>query len=57
MSPSGLTLALPVSPTAVRDPGADAGADVSAQGVRAESARLPQDDAVPEVATDGGPAG
>ena len=36
---------------------ADAGADVEAQGLRPLAARLPQDDAVPEVAKDGRPAG
>lgn len=37
----------------MRDTGADAGADVAAQGVRAVAARLSQDDALPEVAADG----
>jgi hypothetical protein len=41
----------------MRYPGADAGADVEAQGVCAVAAGLPQDDAVPEVAKDGCPAG
>lgn len=43
--------------TAVRDTGADAGADVSTQGVRASTARLPQDNALPEMAEDDCPAG
>ena len=34
----------------MRHPGADAGADGASQGVRSQSARLPQDDALPEVA-------
>ena len=38
---------------AVRHPGADAGADVAAQGVRAQPQGLPQNDALPEVAKDG----
>ena len=38
---------------AVRDPGADAGADVAPQGVRAVPPRLSQDHALPEVAADG----
>lgn len=36
---------------------ADAGADVEVQGVRGGSTRQPEDDAVPEVAKDGSPAG
>lgn len=39
---------------AVRDSGADAGADVSPQGVRPQPTRLPQDYALPEVAEDRG---
>lgn len=42
---------------AVRNIGADARADVEAQGVRTESARLPEDDAVSEVAENGRAAG
>ena len=38
---------------AVCHPGADAGADVAAQGVRAQPQGLPQNDALPEVAEDG----
>lgn len=40
----------------MRDPGADAGADVAPQGVRPVAARLPEDHPVPEVAADGGAA-
>lgn len=39
------------------DTGTDAGADVEAQGVRVIAPRLSEDDAVPEVAEDGCPAG
>ena len=41
----------------MRYPGADAGANVAAQGVRAVPPRLPQDNAVPEVAENGCAAG
>jgi len=39
--------------TAVRDPGANAGADVTPQGLRPHSSRLSQDHPVPEVAAHG----
>jgi len=41
---------------AVRHSGTDARVDVPAQSVRAQPARLPEDDALPEVAEDGGAA-
>ena len=40
--------------TAMRDLGADAGADVPPQGLRSVPSRLPQDDALPEMAENGG---
>lgn len=39
------------------DTGANAGANVEAQGVRVIAPRLSKDDVVPEVAEDGCPAG
>lgn len=41
----------------MRDLGADAGANVEAQGVRVVTAGLLEDDLVPEMAEDGRPAG
>lgn len=41
----------------MRDPGADAGTDVEAQGLRVVTPRLSEDDLVPEMAEDSCPAG
>lgn len=43
--------------TVMRDLGADAGANVEAQGIRVVTAGLLEDDLVPEMAEDGCPAG